>query len=294
MLPISRREFVALVGAGSAAAAASPLSRAQRRSAPPTAAGIIERIETHIGMDWRAGTVDGLKAGDPSTPVTGIATTSMATLAVLQAAVAAGANFVVTAQPTFYARGDARMPPSSDCIFDAKNDFIAKHGLVVFRLTDHWRQRTPDPFTEGLAASLGSAARLADDPRRFAIPAVTLDVLAASLKKALNARGGMRVIGDPRMRVQRVGLLPGTIAIQTTVATLPHVDVMIAGEVREWESSEYVRDAIHAGESKGLILLGRVVSDEPGMDVCASWMKTFALEVSVRHIPAGDPYWRPA
>jgi hypothetical protein len=72
------------------------------------------------------------------------------------------------------------------------------------------------------------------------------------------------------------------------------VDVIIAGEVREWESAEYVRDKAFAGERKGLILLGRVVSEEPGMDMCAQWITTLLPEVPVRHVPAGDPYWRPA
>jgi hypothetical protein len=74
---------------------------------------------------------------------------------------------------------------------------------------------------------------------------------------------------------------------------LPSVDAIIAGEVREWETVEYVRDKVFAGARKGLILVGRVVSEEPGMNVCASWLKTFISEVPVQHISAGDPYWRP-
>ena len=69
--------------------------------------------------------------------------------------------------------------------------------------------------------------------------------------------------------------------------------IVIAGEVREWESVEYVRDQVFSGSGKGLILVGRVVSEEPGMAVCADWLKTLVPEVPVRHISAGDPYWRP-
>ena len=98
----------------------------------------------------------------------------------------------------------------------------------------------------------------------------------------------------PRTMVQRVGLLPGTTPIQAALKMLPNVDVIVAGEVREWESVEYVRDKVFSGEKKGLILVGRVVSEEPGMDVCANWLKTFVPEVPIRHISAGDPYWRPS
>ena len=44
--------------------------------------------------------------------VTGVVTTAMATLAVLQQAVKAGANVVITSQPTFYAKADTRTPPA--------------------------------------------------------------------------------------------------------------------------------------------------------------------------------------
>jgi hypothetical protein len=104
----------------------------------------------------------------------------------------------------------------------------------------------------------------------------------------------MRIIGKADTRVQKVAILPGTIPIQTTLAVLPDVDVIIAGEIREWESSEYARDVVHAGRNKGLIVVGRSLSEDPGMNVCAAWLKTIVTDVPIRWIPAGDPYWRPA
>ena len=182
-----------------------------------------------------------------------------------------------------------------DRVFAAKNEFITRNRLVVFRLSEHWRQRRPDPLAQGLATALRwSKYQSADDPQRFDIPAVALDALVSNVKDALRLRGGIRVIGDPRTTVARIGLLPGTTPIQAALKMLPNVDVIVAGEVREWETVEYVRDKVFAGEKKGLILVGRVVSEEPGMATCADWLKTFVPEVPVRHISAGDPYWRPA
>ena len=54
-----------------------------------TAQQVIERIQKEVGVPWRAQTVDTFKAGDPNTPVTGVAVTMMATLDVLQRAAAA-------------------------------------------------------------------------------------------------------------------------------------------------------------------------------------------------------------
>ena len=45
-----------------------------------TARQVIERIQAHVGVAWHNETVDTFKAGDPDTPVTGIATTMMATV----------------------------------------------------------------------------------------------------------------------------------------------------------------------------------------------------------------------
>ena len=306
MADISRREFAALAAAAAAAPFAYP---AKGRAAEAiTAQDVIERIKKNIGIEWKPDSVDTVKAGDPSTVVKGVVTTSMATLNVLQQAVKAGANLVITAQPTFYARADARTPPAGrgvggappppptpDRVYTGKNEFIIKNNLVIFRLSDHWRLRQPDPLAHGIATALGwTKYRTASDPQRFEVPALTLDAVVSAVRKGLRSRGGIRVVGDPQIRVQRVGMLPGTTPIQAALKMLPHVDVIVAGEVREWESVEYARDKVFSGEKKGLILVGRVVSEEPGMEVCANWLKTFVSEVPVRHISAGDPYWRPA
>ena len=304
MADLSRREFAALA----AAAAAAPFVPTTNVSgaAAVTAGEVIERIKKNIGVDWKVDSLDTLKAGDVTTVAKGIVTTSMATMTVLQQAVKAGANVVLTAQPTFYARADVPTPPAGRgeanqapappmrCL-PPRTSSSPGNRLVVFRLSDHWRQRRPDPLTQGFAAALRwSKYQSADDAQRFDIPAISLDTLVGNVRDALRSRGGIRVIGDPRTTVTRIGLLPGTTPIQAALKMLPNVDVIVAGEVREWETVEYVRDKVFAGEKKGLILVGRVVSEEPGMAICADWLKTFVPEVPIRHISAGDPYWRPA
>ena len=301
MTDLTRREFAALA----AAAAVTPFAQAESPFAqvPITAQQVIDRIKKNIGVEWNADTVDTIKGGDPSTIVKGIVTTSMATLPVLRQAVKTGANLIVSAQPTFYARADVPTPPAPrgggapapDRVFTAKNEFITKSNLVVFRLSEQWRRRQPDPLVQGLATALGWARyQSTSDPMHLEVPALALETLATNVKKGLRSSGGVRIIGDPRMSVRRIGLLPGTTPIQAALKMLPNVDVIVAGEVREWESVEYVRDQVFSGAKKGLILVGRVVSEEPGMEVCANWLKTVVPEVAVRHVAAGDPYWRPA
>jgi hypothetical protein len=93
--------------------------------------------------------------------------------------------------------------------------------------------------------------------------------------------------------VRRIGLLPGFTLIKDAIAMLPNVDVIVTGEVQEWESATYAQDVVFAGVQKGFISIGRVVNEAPGMQVCAAWLKTLVPEVPVRFITAGDPYWRP-
>src|SRR3954466_4224951 len=110
MTQISRREFVARTAAG---AVTAPLLLDQafaRVATAMTAQQIVDRVKQQIGVDWTSDDVDTFKAGDPSTVVTGVVTTSMATLEVLQKAVQAGANLVITAAPTFYTRADQAKP----------------------------------------------------------------------------------------------------------------------------------------------------------------------------------------
>ena len=239
---LSRREFAALV-----TAAPFAFARPSAGAAAVTAQDVVDRIKKNLGVDWKAESVDAIKAGDASTAITGIATTSMATMAVLQQAIKAGANLVITAEPTFYSRGDARTPPAGrggspplpDPVFAAKNEFIAKNQVVVFRLRDHWRLRTPDPLAQGLGTTLGwTKYQVSGNPARYDIPAMTLDALASHVKKALDARGGLRVVGDPQTKAQKIALLPGSTPITASLEALPGADVVIAGEVREWESAD--------------------------------------------------------
>ncbi len=279
---ISRREFVSL-------AAAVPFLQIR---APLTAQQIVDQIKSRIGTDWKADGVDTFKAGDPTTPVKGIATSAMATMDVLKESIKAGANLIITSEPTFYSRADTAR---TDVISTAKKDFILKNQLVVWRFSEHWRQRMPDPVTAGLAEALGwGKLRATDDPRRVAIPNTSMDALVSDVKKKLNSRGGIRVVGDPKLNVTKVGLLPGTTAIQAAIGLFPLVDVIIAGEVREWETVEFARDKVSASERKSLVLLGRVVSENPGMNECAKWLKEVVPQVRTTWIPVEDPYWRPA
>jgi hypothetical protein len=119
-------------------------------------------------------------------------------------------------------------------------------------------------------------------------------MIAAHVRARLQISGGLRVIGSPGAPVERVVLSPGTTDLAGAVASLRDADLILCGEPREWKAVEYVADTAASGAPKLLMALGRIVSEEPGMRACATWLRTLVREVSVEAIAMGDPYWRPA
>jgi putative NIF3 family GTP cyclohydrolase 1 type 2 len=292
----SRREFV-VVGAAaliSAGLSADLSAAASAKADELTAQQAIDRIRAKVGVPWRDTTVDTFKAGDPQTVVTGIATTVMATLPVLRQAANAGRNLIVTCEPAFYNGNDDPGPRASDPVYLAKKAFIDERRLVIWRFSDHWGARVPNEFAAALADTLGwRRPQAAANPLIYEIPSTTLGALAAHARARLGVRGGMRVIGKADMRIQRVVLSPGTTSLQAAIDNLPRADAIVSGEPREWEAVEYVLDTESAGQPKGMIAVGRLVSEEPGMRACAAWLRSILPEVPVDAIAVGDPYWRP-
>ena len=264
--------------------------------APLTARDVVGRIGHSLDIqDATADSAGGLIAGDPARIVTGIATTSSATLDVLREAVTTRANLIITLEPAFYGRADlsdARLSGGPDPVLAAKQEFIRRKDLIVWRMGDSWRARRPDPLAAGLAEALGLSPL--ERAGTFGIRPTNLGRLVSHAHTALGARGGIRAVGDPALRIERVGLLPGSTPLRAILDLLPLVDVVLGGEMREWEGVEYARDQVSSGAEKGLVLVGRVLSEEPGMHVCARWLRTLVPEVRTHWLRAGDPYWRPA
>jgi putative NIF3 family GTP cyclohydrolase 1 type 2 len=263
---------------------------------PLTARQIVARIQAHVGIPWQNDTVDTFKAGDPDTPVIGIAVTMMSTLDVLQRAVAAKCNLIITHEPTFFDHLDnpAELPQKeSDAVLAAKRAFIKEHNLVIWRFHDHWHDRRPDGIGAGMVHALGWE-RFQDpsNPFLFTVPQMTLKDLAADIRKRM-AIGVVRVVGDPGMKVTRIALSPGAalFAAEARLLEMADVEVLVLGETREWETVEYVSDAITEGKRKALIFLNHIPSEQAGMEECSRWLKTFVSEVPIEFVPARDPFW---
>lgn len=268
----------------------------QTATQPITAAEAIKKILAATGVPPIPNTVDTIKGGDPNTPVTGIVTTFMDTYAVLQKAVAENKNLIVTHEPTFYNhRDDRSLIGENDPVQAEKLAYIEKHHLVVWRFHDAWHARKTDGILEGVVEEFGwKPYQSAANPHLFTLPQTTLAQLVESLR-AKTGSNVIWVIGDPKLAVTQVALLPGAAGGTAQMKTLQRddVQVVVAGEASQWETVEYARDASAQGRKKALILLGHQASEEAGMKNCAEWLKGIFPGMPVEWIPANEPMWTP-
>jgi putative NIF3 family GTP cyclohydrolase 1 type 2 len=262
---------------------------------PISAEEVVNLIKKNVTCTWAKKTVDTFKEGNPSQSITGIATTFMATMEVLQKAKDAGLNMIITHEPTYYNHFDETTFFANDPVFLKKQKYIRDNKLVVFRFHDHIHRTDPDGIHTGMIKKLGWASyQKYPDKMIFKLPEQSIRKLATALKQLFKATS-IRVVGDPNMVVSKIGMAVGAPGSKTQIQMLRNndVEVLIGGETPEWETVEYVRDAQAQGMKKALILTGHANSEEAGMDYCAQWLRGFIKDIPIEFIQANDPFWTP-
>jgi putative NIF3 family GTP cyclohydrolase 1 type 2 len=257
-----------------------------------TASAVIETIIKHTASEPVPNSVDVFKAGDPQTPVKGIITTMFATMDVLRKAVEMNCNLIIAHEPVFYNHRDETTQFQNDPVFLEKKKFIDDNKLVVWRFHDYIHRIKPDAIDYGMAKKLGWL-KYTDNNNigHFVIPETTLKELLQTLKKIFPGNA-FNVIGNRDMKLTKIAFsagAPGS-AVHFSMLEDNNVDVLIAGEVSQWETYEYARDAVSQGRNKAVIFLGHVTSEEPGMEYCAEWLKGF-LNIPVYFVRSGPSYW---
>jgi putative NIF3 family GTP cyclohydrolase 1 type 2 len=234
-------------------------------------------------------TVDTVKIGDPGQPLTAIVTTFLATCEVIEHAAQLGANLIITHEPIFYNHRDETGWLADKPVYEAKHRLIEQQRVVLWRFHDLPHTLRPDPTVAGLLNELEwIACALPEQLHLCRIPPMTLRQLSDWVKTRLGIEA-LRVVGDLDMTCQGIGLLPGCPGrgAQIGVLAQPEVDVLITGEISEWETSEYVRDATRLGQGKGLLVLGHAASEEPGMRWLTPWLQARLPGIDIRFVPTG-------
>ena len=100
----------------------------------------------------------------------------------------------------------------------------------------------------------------------------------------------VRYIGDPEQHCSRVLFMPGAPGGQRQIEAIAKVkpDVLICGELQEWETAEYVRDARAKGDKIALVVLGHIASEEAGSEFMLNWLKKNVPKIKATHINCGN------
>jgi putative NIF3 family GTP cyclohydrolase 1 type 2 len=258
-----------------------------------TAQQVITMIIKNTGANIIPNTVDIIKEGDPQTIVTGIITCMFATMDVLKQTVAKNCNLVVVHEPIYYNHLDDTKLLQNDPVFLEKRKFITDHKLVIWRFHDYIHSMRPDGIETGMVEKLGwknYAVKGSTD--QFVLPETTLKELLKNLKQVF-PKIAFYVVGNPDMKLVNVSLAAGASGSATHIRLLEdkNVDVVLAGESQQWETYEYMRDAVSQGRQKAIIFLGHINSEEAGMNYCATWLKGFINNVPVYFIEGGPSFW---
>jgi putative NIF3 family GTP cyclohydrolase 1 type 2 len=251
---------------------------------------VIDLILKEGNLTPKSNTVDTLKSGEPDQIVTGIVTTMFATTAVIKEAVRLNANFIIAHEPTFYNHVDDKDFVKDNPVVEEKAALLLKHKIVVWRFHDYIHSLKPDAILYGVVKKAGWLPYFKGQTA-LTIPSVSLQQLVQHLKTSLNI-AHLRVIGNLKQECKQVTLLPGASGgkRQIGAALAEKPDVLIVGELSEWETAEFIRDSNLQGRKMALIVLGHGVSEEPGMEYLVEWLKPKLDGVKITHIASGDPF----
>ncbi|QHT70166.1 NGG1p interacting factor NIF3 [Rhodocytophaga rosea] len=292
-----RREFFTTISKAIGSVMLLPMvsNSVQAYSFPPSQSWTVGQIMDMFIKEVPGGTidktVDTLKSGSRDIVVTGIITTMFATLEVIQQAIQAKANFIIAHEPTFYNHLDETDWLAQDEVYTFKADLLKKHNIAIWRNHDYVHTFVPDGVKTGVANQLGWQ-------KQYDIKSSIISLLAPMSLKAIISQvkdklhiSQVRYIGDLSKPCRKILLNPGATMgkgpIQAMMREKP--DVLLCGEIHEWEVAEYVRDARTKGGNLSLIIMGHSVSEEPGSEFMAGWLREKLPGMKITHIPSNNP-----
>ncbi len=261
---------------------------------------LTDAIIEKTGVVLPAGNKDRLIAGSFDAEITGIATTFMATASVIRRAAAQGINCIITHEPVFFSDADHVEALAGDSVYHAKHALIEETGMNIWRFHDHPHAMREDLIYEGMAAQMGWKPYAKDGRKMFfEVPGCTVREAAQHLKQAFSMPV-IRVIGKLDAVCHKAGLLlgafslgigfPGGELFPIQLMRAEGLDLLIFGEILEWTSPAYVRDAAELGIGRAIIQLGHNRSEEAGMERLLPWLAPLCDELPLTFIEAGEPF----
>ena len=291
---LNRRKFISSTATTAGILLATPLVNRASGFIKPTETYTVKQVMDLFIKDVPGGalasTVDTLKAGSPDTLVTGIVTTMFATIDVIRKTIALGANFIIAHEPTFYNHVDDTKWLQNDDVYQYKIDLLNKHNIAVWRNHDYIHHLNPDGVMMGVLTQM-DWTKYADKttPNIITLPPTSVKDLVAYTKEKLHIEK-VRFIGDASQICTKILFMEGAAGGQRQITAISQVkpDVVMCGEISEWETAEYIRDARAKGDKISLVVLGHIASEEPGSEFVLGWLKQHVPGIKATHVLSGN------
>ena len=249
-------------------------------------------------VDWER-TVDTFKAGDADAEVRRIAVAWQSQWPTLRAAHAAGCNLFITHEPTFYVHRDDDPGAYQDAQLDAKRNWLAEAGMVVYRCHDVWDVVPDHGVRDSWARGLGlEGPPLAEDTRRYyglyRIPPQPLDALARHLAERVRDTGQehVQIVGDPTRTIRHLAIgtgaacrVPAMAALRTSDGVAPDALLVTDDGMRFWADGSWAID-----RDLPLLVVNHATAEEWGMRSLAAYLRNQFPGVPVQHFPQGCLY----
>ena len=285
--PVNRRNFLkttAKFGGGMLLASSPSLLFAQQKQYK--VGEVMDAFIKEVPNAPFKTTVDTLKAGNRDTTVTGIVTSTFATVPVIKKAIELKANFIIVHEPTFYNHLDETEWLKNDAVYQYKANLLQQNGIALWRNHDYIHTHQPDGVKLMVVKKLGWENSFDNSSNIATLQATTLQQLINHAKQKLGIKM-IRYNGDLHQSCKKVLLMPGAAGgkrqIEAIIKEQP--DVLICGEIQEWETAEYVRDAIAKGQKLSLVVLGHIVSEQPGAEYMVTWLNKNFPDLKTTFVP---------
>ncbi len=258
---------------------------------------------------------DGYKCGDPEAECTGIVTALVPTVEVIRKTAELKCNLLYVHEPIYYQTPDypSWRGPFRNSVYEEKRALLEKYGITVWRDHDRIHRHEPDGIFTGVLKYLGWSSYYRPEKSelplmyRCDIPETTVGELREYLKEKLHMNG-LRYIGNPGDRVSRVALCahlyPGAFCpddgtgeyyndyatrLIGEMETEDGVQVLIPGEIIEWDILSYIRDAVAMRRVRACMNIGHFNLEELGARYAADWIGDLVEgSLPVHYVPTGD------
>jgi putative NIF3 family GTP cyclohydrolase 1 type 2 len=238
---------------------------------------------------WDGVTCDLFMHGDPEAEVKGIATTWLATDAVIREAAAKGLNFIIAHEGAFYPT--LLEWQSEQAHHQAKHDLMDELGITLLRCHDTWDRMPEYGIPDTWAAWLGFEVEPRDVNSFYCLSnlsGMTVGEVAKHVLEKTKPLGqmGIGIMGDPHKPVTRLATGTGAITRLPAMAELG-ADILIATD----DGCHTTNNGLYSLDLDiPVLIVAHPTAELPGMMKMVDYIEQQFPPIPVEYLPCGFPY----